>query len=129
MHKSIFFLNTYFQNLTLLEQQSIMQSIEENSERLDLLQKTLEVEQSQKKRLLNESVRKTKEQEEENRLKLFAGSTSTPPSTLNHEEAHSKELVDAMVQNSSPSLAPVVKVLTNVQGNLKIYDKIELLFI
>lgn len=99
----------------MVEQQNIMKSIEENTERLDLLQKTLAVEEKQKKRLLEVSNNKKKELEESNQKKLYEVNCATT-SILDQEDSHRKELVENMVQNSAPSLTPVVKVMTNVQG-------------
>lgn len=93
-----------------------MQLLEENTERLDLLERTLVLEQRQRKRLLDVSVQKQKEIEQANRVQLYQGTNSTTNSILNQEEAQRKELVDAMVQNSPPIMTPVVKVLTNLQG-------------
>lgn len=90
------------------------ESIEENTERLDLLQKTVLLEEKQKKRLRDLAIQKEKEVEEANRRKLYEA--STPSSVLDHEERQRKELVDEMVQNSTPSLTPVVKVMSNMQG-------------
>ena len=97
-----------------------MKCIEENTERLDLLQKTLLLEEKQKKRLLDLSLEKKNEIVAGNLQKLYEGNNSTNISNttniLDREEAQAKELVNYMVQNSTPSIAPVVKVLTNVQG-------------
>lgn len=97
-----------------------MQSIEENSERLTLLQKTLSVEHRQKKRLLDISIQKERQLEQANTAKLLEGYTNctTTDSILDQEDALRKTLVDAMVKNSTPSDAPTVKVLTNMQGKL-----------
>ena len=95
-----------------------MASIEENTERLDLLQRTLSVEEKQKKRLQDLTTLEKKENEQAQRLKMYEGFTSTN-STLDQEEAHRKELVDDMIKHSTPSNTPTVKVLTNLQGNLK----------
>lgn len=93
-----------------------MQSIEENTERLDLLHKTLELEIKQKKRLMEISSMKQREIADASRTELYEGLNSTTNSMLCQEEAHRKELVDVMVQNSNSSNGPVVKVLNNVQG-------------
>lgn len=59
---------------------------------------------------------KQKELDEAHALALSEGTLNTNNSVLEQEEAVRKELVDAMVSSSTPSNAPVVKVLTNVQG-------------
>ena len=106
------------QNLSLIENQHLMQSIEENTECLDLLNKTLEVEERQKKRLLEISLKKKKELEEGQMKELFDGFNTTTTSILDQEDAHSKKLVEVMAQNTTPSNGPIVRVVTNVQGNL-----------
>ena len=103
-----------------MEHQNIMQSIEENTERLDLLQKSLAVEQKQKQRLFELSNNKKKELEEANRKRLYEVNCATT-SILDQEDSHRKELVENMVQNSATSLTPVVKVMTNVQGTYFLY--------
>lgn len=103
----------------MMQQQNIMTSIEENTERLDLMQKTFAVEEKQKKRLLEISLQTEKNMEQANQTRLYEG-TTTNDSVLNQEEAHRKELVDAMVQSTTPATAPVVKVLNNVQGIITI---------
>lgn len=95
-----------------------MKSIEENTERMDLLEKTLEVEEKQKKRLLDLTLQKEKELEKAHQNKLFEGNYSTNASVLDEEENQRKQLIDAMVSNNSntSSNGPVVRVLTNIQG-------------
>ena len=93
-----------------------MKSIEENTEKLDLLERTLQVEMKQKKRMEALNVQKNKEVEERNRQQLFEGQTSTPSTILDQEDANRKVLLDAMIRDSTPSNGPVVKVLTNVHG-------------
>lgn len=106
-----------FQNLTAFDLQSITLCIEENTEQLDLLQKTLEVEQRQKNRLLQISLQKERENENEKRKNLLDGTSTTTNSLLDQEDTTRKELVQAMVENSNQCNGPVVKVLTNLQGN------------
>ena len=105
--------------MTAVQRQNIMTCIEENTERLDLMQKTLAVEEKQKKRLMEASIQKEQELQQANIMQLFEGN-STADSVLNQEEAHRKQLVDHMLKNTSPSIAPVVKVVNNVQGMLTI---------
>ena len=94
-----------------------MQCIAENTERLDLLQKTLTVEQRQRKRLSDLSLEKQKEDEEAQRLSLYEANSS-PPSVLDQEDGIRKQLVEEMVKSSTPAIAPVVKCLSNVQGTI-----------
>ena len=111
-----------FQNITPIEQQNIMASIEENTERLDLMQKTLAIEEKQKKRVQEAIIQKQKQIEEANRMQLYEGNTNIN-SILTQEEAHRKQLVDVMMNNANPSIAPIVKVVNNVQGMLVIKEK------
>lgn len=99
--------------------------IEENTERLDLLTKTLLVEERQKKRLQELSMKEQKESEEANRRQLFEGTNpNTPPSILDQEEANRKELMTEMIRHSSPSDGPAIKVLNNIQGIYKGFNYI-----
>ena len=93
-----------------------MKCIEENTERMDLLEKTLQVEEKQKKRLLDLTLQREKDQEKANLSKLHEGNMSASTSMLDQEDAQRKHLVDEMVSNTTPSNAPVVRVLTNLQG-------------
>lgn len=92
--------------------------IEENTEKLDLLERTLAVEEKQKKRFEQMIKEKEKEKEEALRRQLYEGSTASMSSSsiLDKEDDQRKALMDALVRESS-SNAPVVKVLTNIQGN------------
>lgn len=105
----------------MVAQQNIMKCIEENSERLDLLQKTLSLEEKQRKRLLDITLQKQKEIESANQMKLYDGSTATNNSLLDQEDSLRKELADSMNQTSTPALTPVVRVLNNVQGKYQKY--------
>ena len=96
-----------------------MQSIEENTEQLDLLERTLLVEQKQKKRLEVIALQKQQQMEESNRRKMFEGKVTTTPTALDEEEAQRKDLVDTMIKDCT-SNSPVVKVLTNVHGKQKL---------
>ena len=98
------------------EKQNIMECIAENSERIDLFEKTVALEQRQKKRMMDLSIQKQKELDQANSLALYEGTFNSSTSVLEQEEAVRKELVEAMVHSSTPSNGPVVKVLTNVQG-------------
>ena len=62
-----------------------------------------------------------KEREEANMALLYQGMSTTTTSLLDQEDAQRKELMDALVRDSTPSNAPVVKVLTNVQGTNNSY--------
>lgn len=92
-----------------------MECIGENSERIELLEKTVVLENRQKKRMLDISIQKQKELEDSKSLALYEGTFSSSNSILEQEEAVRKELLDVMVTNPG-SNGPVVKVLTNVQG-------------
>ena len=70
------------------------------------------------------SRQKQKELAEAHTLALYEGTLNSTNSVLEQEEAVRKDLVDAMVNSSTPSNGPVVKVLTNVQGNLSIFSSI-----
>ena len=94
-----------------------MKCIEENAERLDLLEKSLSLEEKQKKRIQQISIQKEKDVEAEKILKLYDGTGNTPGSLLDQEEAQRKQLVDTMIKNETPATAPVVRVMTNLQGN------------
>ena len=104
----------------MVEQQNVMEIIAENSEKLDLLEKTLALEDRQKKRILEHNIQKQKEAELNNQSKLYDGDCAT--SLLDQEEAIRKELVDTMIQTSTPSTGPIVKVLTNVQGKKTFFN-------
>lgn len=103
-----------------------MQFIEENTERIELLEKNVALEQRQRQRKLDISIQKQKDLEEARSLALYEGTFNSSTSVLEQEEAVRKELVDAMVSttSSSPSNGPVVKVLTNVQGKMAFITKI-----
>ena len=106
---------TLIKDLSPIQKNNIQKCIEENTERLDLLEKSLAVELRQKKRLLDICVEKQRGEEESERQKLYEGNSSTA-SLLDQEDAQRKELFDAMVQKTTLSIEPVVKVLSNVQG-------------
>ena len=89
--------------------------IEENTEKLDLLEKTLLIEEKQKKRLQGIMSQNEKEKEEAARIQLFEGNNATTMSMLDQEESQRKELMDGLIRNSTPN-APVVKVLNSIQG-------------
>lgn len=104
-----------------IEHQSVMVCIEENTERLDLLQKTLEVEERQRKRLEDIKIKMENDFEETQRRSLYEGYTTctTAASIMDQEDADRRQLMEEMVRHSTPSNAPTVKVLTNVQGNCR----------
>ena len=96
-----------------------MKLIEENSEKLDLLEKTLIVEERQKQRLAEVSVQNEKEQEIAKSAQLYdENSNSASTASLEQEDRQRKEIVHSMVVNSTPSNAPMVKCMTNIQGNI-----------
>lgn len=80
-----------------------------------MLEKTLLVEEKQRKRLQEIAMQNRKEKEADITNQLYEGSTTTANSILDQEEAQRKELMDSLVRDSTPD-APVVKVLNNVQG-------------
>ena len=92
-----------------------MKCIEENTERLDLLEKSLLLEEKQKNRLREIDFKKKEEIDASTTMDLYAGNSNT--SLLDEEEAIRKELVEFMAKNSSTPMAPVVRNLTNLQGN------------
>ena len=96
-----------------------MKCIEENSQRIDLLQKTLALEDRQNLRIYEMNFQKKREMETAKNSKLIDGGIND--SILDQEEAQGRELVHSMVQSSTPTIAPVVRVLTNVQGKNKYY--------
>lgn len=92
-----------------------MTSIEENTERLDLLQKTAVLEEKQRKRIIEINAEKDKDLEQQKMINLLQ-QNRTSNSVLEQEEGHRNMLVEAMTRNSNSSNAPTVRVLTNVQG-------------
>lgn len=103
----------------MTEQQHLTETIQENTERLNLLEKSLALEEKQMKRVMELSIQKKKDMEDADRKKLLQenSNNSNVSSILDLEDIQRKELVDTMVKTSTPSNGPVVKVLTNVQGN------------
>ena len=99
-----------------------MQSIAENTERLDLLKRTLQVEERQKKRLLDLTNQRKKEMEEADRKNFLEGNLNTVD--FQKEEAERDQLIREMVQNSSKSDGPAVKVLVNIQGIKNILTRV-----
>ena len=93
-----------------------MKNMEECTEKMDLLEKTDAVEEKKKKRLLELALTKQKDQESAKQLNLYDGG-SVNNSLLNQEESQRKLVVEYMIRNSTPSNQPIVKCLTNVQGN------------
>lgn len=109
--------------MTPIQHQNIMVLIEENTERLDLLQKTLAVEIKQSKRLQDIKVQMQKDIAETQRKRLYEGysASTTTASILDQEDAERRQLLEELAKNSTSSDAPTVKVLNNVQGNLPLY--------
>lgn len=98
-----------------------MLGIEENTEKLDLLEKTKALELRQKKRVYDMDALVAKEKEAEKERDLLDGKiTAASASILDQEDAHRNMLVHNMnVQaNANDNLKPVVKVLNNVQGTM-----------
>ena len=108
--------------MTPADRQNIMQSIAENTERLDLLKRTLQVEERQKKRLLDLTNQRKKEMEEADRKNFLEGNLNTV--NFQKEEAERDQLIREMVQNSSKSDGPAVKVLVNIQGIKNILTRV-----
>lgn len=96
-----------------------MTLIEENTEMIDLWQKTLEVENRQKKRMVDMSSLKEKEKEMEKEAELLQGNSSSHYA-LEQEESQRKTLVDDMIHKSNSNIGSVVKVLAHTQSNFHI---------
>ena len=63
------------------------------------------------------SIQQEKERERARAMQLVEGySGVTNSATLDQEDLMRKELVNNMVQNSTPSTAPIVKCVSNIQG-------------
>lgn len=100
-----------------------MKCIEENSERLNLMEKTLLLEQKQKKRMIDLTKQEEKDIETATRRRLYDGySSNVNSSILDQEEAQRKELVKEMVETSTPLIEPAVRVLQNVQGKFGVVN-------
>ena len=91
-----------------------MTSIQEYSERMDLLQKTAMVEEKQEKRIMELQAQKQKKMQEDKMLNLLSSGTSS--SVLDQEDIQRKMLLDSMVKAATPSTTPMVRVLNNTQG-------------
>ena len=104
--------------MSLFDHQNLSKLIEECSEKLDLLEKTLKIEEKQKKRLSDMTMEKEKEKERARTNQLYEGTLTTSAAILDQEERHRKELVEDMVKNATSSNTPVVRCITNVQGIL-----------
>lgn len=92
-----------------------MSSIQENTERLELLKRTFLVEERQKKRIQEMVLLREKEKKKEELQNLLKQS-ATSNAMFEQEENQRKILVEAMVKSANPSNGPIVKVLNNVQG-------------
>lgn len=90
--------------------------IEDQSEKLNLLEKTEEIDARRKKKnaAMDELLKKEKEKAEIEKLKQ--GSMLTSSSQLDQEDSHRRSLIHELQQNSNDSQKPIVKVLTNIQG-------------
>ena len=108
-----------YKGLSPVQHHNFMKSIEENTEKLDLLERTVIVEQKQKQRLEALALEQQQQIENAKKRQLFEGHATTSTPILDQEDAHRKELVDTMVRECSSSQGPIVKVLTNVNGKLK----------
>lgn len=93
-----------------------MKLIEENSEKLELLQKAVSLEMKQKNRLTADAVQKQKETEKNKLTELYAGNSPSTSNALDFEDNQRRELVQSMVENSTQSNAPIVKCVSNMQG-------------
>ena len=92
-----------------------MKTIEECNEKLDLLEKALAVEEKQRKRRSDLALQSQREQDESSRQQLQEMNPTTQ-SLFEHEEMQRKNLMNSLIHNSSSSDGPVVKVLSNIQG-------------
>lgn len=106
------------QGLSPVEHQNLSKMVEENWERIDGLEKALAVEQKQQQRLSQLSIERDRDREKARTMELLEGSNSsfTSPASLELEEVHRKELVESMLKNVTPSNAPIVKNISNIQG-------------
>lgn len=104
-----------------------MSSIEENTEKLELLKKTFLVEERQKKRIYEMNLLRQKEVEEEKIHKLLEHK-ATSNSMFQQEDKHRKILVETMVKNANPTNRPIVKVLQNVEGISSLLSNLHLIF-
>lgn len=102
--------------MSLEDHQNLSKLIEESSEKLDLLEKTLLVDERQRQRLLTMTMEKEREREKARTLQLYDGTLYTPSTLFEQEECHRKELVEEMMKSSTPSNMPIVRCINNVQG-------------
>ena len=111
------YIQFFFQLITPAEQQHVMEAIEDNTEKLALLQKTLALyfRQQQRDQAKKDLIKKQKEEEYFRKIK--EGSRPTPPSQLDLEDSHRRSLINDLKDNSDEILKPAVKFLTNIQGN------------
>lgn len=105
----------FIQKLTQVQRQHLMSCITDNSERINLLEKTRDIECRQKKRMADLNDFTDKEKDKENKL-LEVKRSSTY--ILDQEEENRKMLVVDMNVNATDSVKPIVKVLNNVQGTM-----------
>lgn len=80
---------------------------------MELLQKTLEVEQRQKQRASEISLMRKKEEEKQKELDLMTENDPASNFALDQEENQRRALLDNMSQNSTPAVASIVKVLNH----------------
>lgn len=96
-----------------------MENIEDYTEKLDLMQRTKNIELRQKQRIASMQALAEKEKEKEREKNLIDGfKTTTPSSVLDQEDEQRKKLVHDMNINPSENLRPAVKVLNNVASTM-----------
>lgn len=93
-----------------------MDNISDHYEKLDLFEKTLAIEERQNRRAHEYNLLEEAENNRE-RVKNLMSGNSTMGSVLEQEDVQRRALVHEMNVNASENLKPVVKVLTNIQGN------------
>lgn len=93
-------------------------NITDHSEKLDLLEKTLAIEERQNKRAHEQNAILDAKQEQERIKNMMDGNSSTMESVLEQEEKQRKQLVHDMNVNLTETTKPIVKVLTNLQGKI-----------
>lgn len=95
-----------------------MANISDHSEKLNLFEKTLEIEERQNQRAHEQNTLEETEKERERVQNLMSGN-STMASVLEQEDVTRNELVHEMnINANNDNLKPVVKVLTNISGGM-----------
>ena len=101
-----------------------MINIEYASEKLELLQKTLNLENREREHVTfrNDQILKQREEEMKTRMKATKTRNETPPHIIAKEDAHRprlvKEMNDSVMDQSA--MKPIVKVLSNMQGSINV---------